>query len=97
MEHDLREDQTRAQRAADILNNEVFAEVSRSMRDEIVKAWVACPVRDDEGKQELWRLIKTLDKFEGLLKGYIETGKLATEQLKRYEKESGLRAILRRA
>jgi uncharacterized lipoprotein YmbA len=95
MEHDLREDQTRAQRAAAILNNEVFAEVSRSMRDEIVKAWVACPVRDDEGKQELWRLIKTLDKFEGLLKGYIETGKLATEQLKRFEKESVLQRLKR--
>lgn len=95
MEHDLREDQTRAQRAADVLNNEVFAEALAAIRSEVVKQWESCPARDHEGKEALWQLIKTASKFEGLLKGYIETGKLATEQLKRFEKESVLQRLKR--
>lgn len=95
MEHDLREDQTRAQRAADILNNEVFSEALKAIRDEVFATWIACPQRDAEGKEALWQLAKTADKFEGLLRGYIETGKLATEQLKRFEKEGLLQRLKR--
>ena len=95
MEHDLRQDQTRGLRAAEILNNEVFQEAISAIRDEVVKQWESCPARDKEGKEALWQLMKTTSKFEGLLKGYIETGKLATEQLKRFEKESVLQRLKR--
>lgn len=97
MEHDIRQDQTRAQRAAEILDNEVFQEAMKAIKDEVVSQWEACPIRDAEGKEALWQLMKTTTKFEGLLRGYVETGKLATEQLKRFEKERGLRGLLRRA
>lgn len=96
-EGDIREDQTRAARAAEILNNEVFDRAMKALRDEVISQWIACPIRDQQGKEALWQLMKTTDKFEGVLRGYIETGKLATEQLNRFEKERGLRALLRRA
>ncbi len=96
MEHDLRQDQTRAVRAQEILENEVFQEAMKAIRAEIVTQWTACPIRDAEGKEALWQLMKTADKFEGLFRGYVETGKLATEQLRRFEKERGIRALSRR-
>lgn len=96
MEHDIRQDQTRGQRAADILENEVYQEAMKAIHEEVFAQWMACPARDKEGKEALWQLAKTAQKFEALFRGYVETGKLATEQLKRFEKE-GLLARLRRA
>ena len=64
---------------------------------EVVDQWGNCPARDREGKEALWQLFKTSQKFRATLLGYIESGKLATEQLKRYDKESRLRGLLRRA
>ena len=46
----------------------------------------ACPARDHEGREQLWMLYKISKKFRGLLDGYVQTGKLAAENL-RLEKE----------
>lgn len=86
-EVDLREDQTRGIRAGELLTNELLNGALKAINDEIVKQWGECPMRDHEAKEALWQLLKTSQKFEGLLRGYIETGKLATEQMRRYEEE----------
>jgi hypothetical protein len=87
MEHDFRQDQTRGIRAAELLNNELLQEALNAIKAEVVKQWTDCPARDQEGKEALWQLNKTAHKFENILKGYIDTGKLATEQLRRWEEE----------
>lgn len=97
MEHDQRQDQTRGLRAAELLQNDLLQEALAAIKAEVVKQWEACPIRDADGKEALWQLMKTASKFEGILKGYVETGKLATEQLKRWEEEqSRLRQLFKR-
>jgi hypothetical protein len=86
-QHDIRQEQTRGIRASELLGNELLQEALAAIKTEVVEQWEACPARDQEGKEALWQLMKTAGKFEGLLRGHIETGKLATEQLKRWEEE----------
>lgn len=92
-DRDLQRDIDRAGHAQRLLNDELLQEALKAIRDEVVRTWVDCPARDAEGKEALWQLAKTADKFETLLKGYIETGKLATVNLKRFEETRGLRRV----
>ncbi|WP_288081929.1 hypothetical protein [Pseudomonas sp.] len=85
-ERDLREDQDRGIAARTLLENELLNEALAAIDREVMEQWIDCPARDKEGKEALWQLIKTSRKFRSVLNGYIESGKLATEQLKRYEK-----------
>lgn len=94
---DVAEQQTRGLRARELLENEVLKEALDGLEKEVVQMWGDCPMRDQEGKEALWQLYKTTQKFRALLMGYIEAGKFATEQLKRHEKEGKLRGLLRRA
>jgi len=87
---DLRADQDKGIHAMSLLENELLQEALDAIDAEVMEQWIACPARDKEGKEALWQLIKTSRKFRSILTGYIESGKLATEQLKRYEKESKL-------
>lgn len=90
------EQQSRGIRAQQLLDDELLQEALKAIADEVSAQWLACPARDKEGKEALWQLAKTADKFKGILTGYVQTGKVAAEQLKRYEKESLLRQALRR-
>ena len=90
MEIDLRAEQDKGAHAMSLLENELLREALDAIDAEVMEQWIACPARDKEGKEALWQLIKTSRKFRSILTGYIESGKLATEQLKRYEKESKL-------
>lgn len=85
-ERDLRAEQDRGIAARALLDNELLREALDAIDREVMEQWIDCPARDKEGKEALWQLIKTSRKFRDILSGYIDTGKLATEQLKRYEK-----------
>ena len=76
--------------AFSLAENELLNEALDAIDKEVMEQWIECPARDKEGKEALWQLIKTSRKFRSILNGYIQSGKLATEQLKRYEKESTL-------
>ena len=86
----MQADVDRAEHAHRLLNDELLNDALKTIRDEVVQMWIDCPARDQEGKEALWQLAKTTDKFESLLKGYVETGKLATANLKRFEDRRGL-------
>lgn len=92
---DLREQEARGARAADLLENETLLEALKAIEDEVVNQWEACPARDKDGKEALWQLFKTSKKLRNVLVGYVQTGKLATEQMKRWEKDRGLKSYLR--
>ena len=89
-EADLIAQQDKGHLAFSLAENELLNEALDAIDAEVMEQWIACPARDKEGKEALWQLIKTSRKFRSILTGYIESGKLATEQLKRYEKESKL-------
>jgi len=92
-DQDLRAQQDKGHLAFSLAENELLNEALDAIDKEVMEQWIDCPARDKEGKEALWQLIKTSRKFRSILTGYIETGKLATEQLKRYEKESKLGRI----
>lgn len=70
-----------ADQARLVLENEQFAQAFADIQQEIYHAWQTSPVRDEEGRQELFRLLKSAQKFEAMLKARLETGKLAKLQL----------------
>ena len=92
----LMEEQTRGQRAAELLGNDTLIEALDAIEAEVVRQWEECPARDKDGKEALWQLFKTSKKFRGLLQGYIETGKLAAENLRRHEEAGLVRRMFRR-
>jgi hypothetical protein len=89
----IQSDIDRAEHASRLLNDQLLQDALQTIRNEVVRTWLDCPARDDKGKEALWQLAKTADKFELLLRGYIETGKLATVNLKHFEERKGLRRV----
>ncbi len=94
---DLQADQDRGQVAQQLLDNEVLKEALAAIEAEVIAQWEKCPARDAEGKEALWQLFKTSKKFQAVLVGYVQTGKLATEQLKRFEEQGRIARFLKRA
>lgn len=80
-EMELRDQAVRGERAAEILNSPVVQQALDAIERDIVELWEACPERDKEGKEELWKLYKTAKKFRGVLQGYVEGGKHARRQV----------------
>lgn len=72
---------TKAIEAEQVLKNEAYKAAIQSLKDEIVEQWKTCPVRDKEGQLLLLQLAKLADKFDAILKGYIESGKLAQSRI----------------
>lgn len=89
----------RGDEARRLLDNEVLQEALNAIESEVVSQWEQCPARDKEGKEALWQLLKTSKKFRRLLVGFVETGNLARENLKRHEESKLARMgrALRRA
>ena len=94
-QQELHDQQYRAAKAQELLENELLKEALEAIEKEVMEQWIACPARDKEGKEALWQLIKTSRKFREILLGYINTGKLAANNLKRFEEESRLKRLFR--
>lgn len=91
------DDQERGRQAAELLAHPLLAEALAAIEAEVVQQWEQCPARDMEGKEALWQLKKTATKFRGLLTGYIQSGKLAAENIRRMdEHKQGLKGLLQR-
>ena len=86
-EHDEIE---RARLAQEVINNQALSAALDAIEAEVIEQWEKCPARDQEGKEALWQLFKTSKKFRSILTGYINTGKLAAENLKRFDEKRGL-------
>lgn len=88
----------RGHEAALVLDNPAFKEALSQLREAVVKQWKECPVRDREGQLLLLQLAKLTDKFEGLLIGMVETGKLAQHRIDidSVRNESATRRFLRK-
>lgn len=90
--------QQRGIEAQRIIDSEVFAEAMKTLDAQIVQQWKATPVTDKEGAMLLLQLAKIKIKFESVLIGLIETGKLATHEidLNAQRNESKARQFFRR-
>jgi hypothetical protein len=88
----------RGKEAAMVLDNEAFKAAMQGLKGAVLEQWKACPVRDREGQVLLLQLAKLCDKFEGILVGMVENGKLAQNKLDldSIRDESAGRRMLRR-
>lgn len=77
----------RANAAGQLFQNPLMTETLDFMEKEVMEAWMACPVRDVDAREALWRMAVTTRKFRDLLRGTMESGKIAIEQI-RQEQES---------
>ena len=67
----------RSTAAESVLGNEAYKAAMDGLKAQIVQQWKDCPVRDKEGALLLLQLATLCDKFEGILSGMIEAGKMA--------------------
>ena len=88
----------RATEAALVLDNPAYQEAMKQLKSAVISQWKDCPVRDREGQLLLLQLAKLTDKFESILQGMIETGKLAQHRidLERERNESLAKRFLRK-
>ena len=73
----------KAKSAERIFNDPIVKETLDMMDAEIMAAWKNCPVRDVDAREALWRMAVTTGKFRDLLRGTMESGKLALDQIRR--------------
>jgi hypothetical protein len=71
----------RGREASEVLENEAFKTAMNSLKTVVLDQWKQCPVRDREGQVLLLQLAKLTDKFEGILVGMVENGKLAQNRI----------------
>jgi hypothetical protein len=81
----------RGQLAAEALGNAALQAGLTQMRADITEMWGQVPMRDVEGREHCWRLFKSMEKFEALLKSYVEAGKADAAMLER--KKSPLEVV----
>ena len=72
---------TLANDAQAVINSEAYKQAMIALNAQIVAQWRDCPVRDSEGALLLLQLAKLSAKFEGILSGMVESGKLAQHQI----------------
>lgn len=73
----------RANQAKQVFEQPIVAETLDFMEREIMEQWTSCPIRDVEAREALWRMAVTTRKFRELLRGTMESGKLAADQIAR--------------
>src|SRR5262245_31355884 len=88
----------RGQRAAEVIDNPAYVEAMQRLHADVIQAWKDCPVRDTEGQRILLQLAKLGDKFERILRDYIEAGDMVQRQLQLDDvrDEGALRRTLRK-
>ena len=71
----------RGREAQSLLDNPILSEALETMRKATIDQWKETDMRDKEGQLLLLQLAKVTDRFEGLLRGIVDTGKLAQRRI----------------
>jgi hypothetical protein len=79
---DLQKQISRGQQAKDILENPLLQDSLKAIRNKLDTEWKNSPLRDVEGREKIFFLVKAIDELEVMLISEMETGKLASEQVK---------------
>lgn len=78
----------RSNQAKQVFEQPIVRETLDFMEREIMEQWTGCPIRDVEAREALWRMAVTTRKFRELLRGTMESGKIAADAIAR--KQSAL-------
>ena len=76
-----REERDRGARAQAILKDPLVVEALETLDQQYTDAWKASPHRDEQGRERIYLLMKSLEVFKGHLISVVETGKLADREL----------------
>lgn len=77
------EELQRAVRAEQILGDELFKEAVQNVESALINGIKLSPIKDAEMREKLCQQLIQLHAVVGQIRSYIETGKLAEEQIKR--------------
>lgn len=77
----LEEEVSRGDQARRILSDPLVQEALTTIRDRCLQEWEDAPVRDVEGRENLWLMYRMSKQFEAHLNTVMETGKIATKQI----------------
>jgi hypothetical protein len=83
----------KSREAERLINDPMLKDALGIIERDLADAWIACPVRDTEGREALWRMAVTARKFRDILRGTMESGKLAADQIRRKEESLAQRAV----
>lgn len=78
---DLNKQISRGQRAKELLEDPLLQDSLKAIRNKLDTEWKNSPLRDVEGREKIFFLVKAIDELEAMLISELETGKLASEQL----------------
>lgn len=81
------EEAIRGERAKQLLSDPLLNEAFAHCKQEVLQAWERTPARDVEAREWLWKLYHATIKAEDMLKGYVDTGKLAEFNIKQSAKD----------
>lgn len=72
----------RGQDAQRLLDDPLMVEARDTLRVRIMAAWEQSPARDVEGREALWRMLKSHDALFALLADAVTTGRFETEKVR---------------
>jgi len=82
----LNEEIQRGEHAELLVNNPMFIEAFKTLREGILNAIEEAPIRDREGVHELKLMLKLTKDVQAHIVGIVETGKMAKIQLEQEAK-----------
>lgn len=79
---ELQDQVERGRQARDLLDNHLLAKALKASKEEIIEMWESTPARDSEAREWLFKMYQASLRFEKVLLGYIDSGKIAQKDLK---------------
>lgn len=70
------QDLSRAAQARELLEHPLIVEALDAFEKEVIAEWKRSPVRDQEGRERLFLMLKAQEKFRSHLVSMVTTGRL---------------------
>ena len=87
------EESIRGERAKQLLADPLLNEAFANCKKEVLAAWEKTPARDIEAREWLWKLYHAMLKSEEMIRGYMDSGKLADFNIKQSVKDRIFNAV----
>lgn len=96
--NNLNEQATRGLEARQVLDSPAYQTAMALLKESVDKEWQKADVRDREGQVLLLQFRKTVDRFERILAGMVDTGRYAERKIvdDKTRNENALRRASRR-
>jgi phosphoribosylaminoimidazole-succinocarboxamide synthase len=79
------EEANRAEEASRLLENLLLKDAFAAIKSEAVRQWDATGAKAEQEREWIWRHYKVIANVESILRGYVESGRIARMQLQEKE------------